>query len=278
MGECDCDRDFRWTMAPVINFFTNNRGGKILKTEDNHLFSKTNSVQTTEYYECLKRKSESCPVSLVLRDGNISSLNGEHNHTAEFRDVVELKETEFIAANLKENNRKIISEIYALLKKEGLEAFMSSSKSLRQKANRARAKDRPVFSKTSFEIPEKYRMLDDKPFLRYDSEISGERVMIFASNSGLKLLEESQEHHGDGHFETSPKEFYQIYTIFAKVQSSQHLVPCVFAFLPNKSAEVYEVLLHQVLKLLKGARPQRFMIDFEPGMLKALDNVYVGVE
>ena len=48
--ECDCDRDLRWTMAPVINFFTNNRGGKILKTEDNHLFSKTNSVQTTVIY------------------------------------------------------------------------------------------------------------------------------------------------------------------------------------------------------------------------------------
>lgn len=250
----------------------------MVKTSDNYFFSKTNSRNSTVYYECSERKKSKCPVRIIIKENVITNITGEHNHTAEFRNVVKIKEAEIMESNLQENNRKIISEVYNTLKKDKLEPFMSSTKQLRMRCNRLRKKDLPVMDK-NFKIPEKYKHIDTEPFLRFDSEISdGKRIIIFATNSGIQSLIESEEQHGDGTYDTWPKQYYQLYTVFAKVRASHHLIPCIFSLLPSKTTEVYEVLLKEILKLTKGALPKVFMIDFELGMLKALNNVFVGVE
>ena len=53
---------------------------------------------------------------------------------------------------------------------------------------------------------------DGKPFLIYDSKDKN-RILIFASPSGLKMLSESSKWHADGTFHTKSKYFRKFYKV-----------------------------------------------------------------
>lgn len=95
---------------------------------------------------------------------------------------------------------------------------MLESKLIRRRANLIRQKDAPKMIKSVedlAELPDAFSLIDGK---------------------------ESTKWHGDGTFATSTKWFYQVYPIFASVEGSKHLVPCMFCLLPDKTAETYKVI------------------------------------
>ena len=122
---------------------------------------------------------------------------------------------------------------------------MFESKLIRRRANLIRQKDAPKMIKLVedlAELPDAFSLIDGKEFLRYNQDSPGGRILIFASDEGLKTLKESTKWHGDGTFATSTKWFYQVYPIFASVEGSKHLVPCMFCLLPDKTEETYKVI------------------------------------
>lgn len=157
---------------------------------------------------------------------------------------MEVQERIVIQTNIKEDNRNIISEVDNVLRNNNLEVFMSKSQNIRRRADRWRCSLTPgsvTDVKKLASIPEEYSLIEGKPFLRLNLETDRGRIIIFSSEEGLEILGQSTEWHGDGTFATSTKLFYQIYPIFASIEGSKHLVPCVFCLLPDKSAETYEV-------------------------------------
>jgi hypothetical protein len=55
---------------------------------------------------------------------------------------------------------------------------------------------------------------DDENFLVSDGKVDKERVLIFASKTGLEILSKTVQWHANGTFKTAPKMFQQVYIIF----------------------------------------------------------------
>ncbi|QQP38549.1 Uncharacterized protein FKW44_019154 [Caligus rogercresseyi] len=71
-------------------------------------------------------------------------------------------------------------------------------------------------------------------FILFDSGYGvQDRMLIFATDHCLNLLESSQNWFCDGTFKVVPTIFFQLFTIHAKVRD--FVIPCVYALLPNKT-------------------------------------------
>jgi len=66
-------------------------------------------------------------------------------------------------------------------------------------------------------------------------------MLIFAPAFGLQTLMLSETSSGNGTFSVVPKPCFQLYTLMAELNNT--LYPCLFAFLPNKEAFTYKVIL-----------------------------------
>ena len=98
-------------------------------------------------------------------------------------------------------------------------------------------------------------------FLIYDSGVGdAERIFIFASESGLRFLSECDHWYGDGTVKVCPDLFFQLYTIHG--QQNGNIYPCVFALLPNKTANTYVRFFQEVFNRV-GNQPADILVVFK---------------
>ncbi|KAG7159594.1 putative Inosine-5'-monophosphate dehydrogenase 1b-like 12, partial [Homarus americanus] len=116
---------------------------------------------------------------------------------------------------------------------------------------------------------------DPHPFLIHDSEIEARnRIIMFATEEGLRYLEDSDTWYMDETFTCAPSLFEQPCIIRAPLGESR--VSCVYAFLPGKSRDIYEEMLTAVHD--KGEELGFYMdvtttiTDFEQAALNAFSN------
>lgn len=128
----------------------------------------------------------------------------------------------------------------------------------------------------TIEIPEKYKVTDDgRRFLQVDTG-GADRILVFASDQGLDLLQQSQHWVCDGTFKSAPTLFFQLYTLHSFWLGQT--IACVYALLPGKSEDIYTRLLDQLLELRPGLNPLSVQIDFEIGMRNAVQSSFPAVE
>ena len=108
--------------------------------------------------------------------------------------------------------------------------------------------------------------------LLYDNESSDKRLLVYASDEGLRLLGDSTTWFMDGTHSTSPSQFQQIFCIRTALGSSYQSV--VYALLPSKTQATYEECLTAVLDtcLQKDIRPniETVVADYELAIHNAL--------
>ena len=105
-------------------------------------------------------------------------------------------------------------------------------------------------------------------FLRYDSNNEDLRVLIFATDETLGLLERSDCWFCDGTFKVVPELFYQLYTVH--VLQENFVIPCVYALLPNKAEATYDLLFAELRNIRRDLNPGRIMTDFEIAAINSL--------
>ena len=95
-------------------------------------------------------------------------------------------------------------------------------------------------------LPERYQVTKaGEQFLIFDSGVGdNERILIFATQQGIRSLSNNSHWFMDGTFKLCPEIFYQIYTIHAL--NNNQVFPCVFALLPNKNEVTYNRLFREV--------------------------------
>ena len=96
----------------------------------------------------------------------------------------------------------------------------------------------------------------NKTFLFYDSGPDPDRIVMFGTRENLDFLETSNIWLADGTFKTVPALFAQLYTIHCLAGGPNpfvngHLLPCVYALLPNKKSSIYA----KMWKVIREARP-----------------------
>lgn len=85
-------------------------------------------------------------------------------------------------------------------------------------------------------------------------------MVIFFSEFGQNVLVSSSTWSGDGTFACVQSGFSQMYVIFG--QQDRHVFLAVYAFLPSKTAAVYNRLFSLVLSKVES-KPDKVILDFE---------------
>ncbi|CAF0995283.1 unnamed protein product [Didymodactylos carnosus] len=101
-------------------------------------------------------------------------------------------------------------------------------------------------------------------------------VLGFSSPTALQILSDNPHWNADGTFRTSPKLFYQSYSIHTWDEFSMKSV--VYAELPNKEEVSYQVLLNALTTYAQqnniSLKPQSVLIDFEMAALNSFSKTF----
>jgi hypothetical protein len=117
------------------------------------------------------------------------------------------------------------------------------------------------------DIPEHFKRTTDGGMFLIENAVvndDGERMLVFASSHGLKMMQRSKCWTADGTFKVVAKPFCQLYSFMAELD--RYSYPCLFSLLPNKKAPTYKALMNTVYQKVseKGDLNLRQMVlDFE---------------
>uniref|UniRef100_A0A1I7Z0Y5 MULE domain-containing protein n=1 Tax=Steinernema glaseri TaxID=37863 RepID=A0A1I7Z0Y5_9BILA len=100
-------------------------------------------------------------------------------------------------------------------------------------------------------------------------------IFLFATDAGINRLRMFEDWSGDGQFGFAPTNFMQIYTIAAV--AGTHVIPSVFALLPNKTEGTYIRIFRKLAQVLGTSAPLTFMSDYELAARNAVELCFPGV-
>ncbi|CAF0823766.1 unnamed protein product [Didymodactylos carnosus] len=101
-------------------------------------------------------------------------------------------------------------------------------------------------------------------------------IVVYASPTGLQMLQQNSHWNADGTFKTAPMYFSQSYSIH--VWDVLTMKPALFCALPRKTFEIYKEVLtglnYHASNVGIILNPQTILIDFELGAYNAFSDVY----
>ena len=152
------------------------------------------------------------------------------------------------------------------------------SQTIRRHRNKVLDVPKDPSTRTGFQVPDEYtETTDGKQFLAHDSGSDDpSRILIFASPDGLQLLDRSQHLLGDGTFRTSPRAFFQIFTVQAIHKG--HYIPVLSCLLPDKKEETYTRLFTEMRRLCPNLDPSSFSCDLERAIINSIKRIYPNVQ
>ena len=168
---------------------------------------------------------------------------------------------------------------------DDVECYLPAQKSLKKTVRRRRRKDAVTLnpdlaladerSLLSLTIPAPLL----EPWKFFDSGPGPDRVLILTTDANLDFLCESVRWCGDGTFKAAPKLWTQLYTIHG--QKNGYTVPCVFALLPNKRKESYNLVFSKIKSWIdvvsQNWQFEAYLSDFEKGAFLAAVEVFPGI-
>lgn len=170
--------------------------------------------------------------------------------------------------------------------RENLSSLPSSSttsipnkNALRQIIQRARKKNMPEEPTclSEINIPDDLKEVNGVKFLGRDHEYgNNKRLLLFATESNLRRLSESDMWFVDGTFQTCPALFTQLFSIHCIVGTGdcKRIVPLVYGFLDSKTEESYVTFFSQLKEYSAEfnieLNPGQIMSDFEQAILNAI--------
>ena len=216
-----------------------------------HRYRKHNSTPLTIRWRCAENRAckGSATTLADLQPGSDVKLGQEHSHvpdpgkTEVYQARSRIREQAIERAG--EAPRRIISDVAVDLSQEARGRIGPQSnlkRSIQRKRNREQAFPTAPTDLANLDIPGRYRnTADGRRFLLHDSKEEDEddpRIIIFATDEGLRALSERRSWAFDGTFKIAPQLFYQLFTVHCLFGSTN--VPCVYALLPNKTRATYQ--------------------------------------
>lgn len=105
--------------------------------------------------------------------------------------------------------------------------------------------------------------------------IGRDRILIFASDEQVDILQDTDEFLVDGTFKVVPEIFYQLYIVHGVFRD--HVIPLIYALLRRKNAETYERLIGEILNIAPRWNPHAIMLDFEQSCIGAFQRAFPNV-
>ena len=280
---------------PAAAVFREVGRGKVLVGPDGYEYSKRKEEDKRIYYHCAHRKKYDCKkvyISVVKENMMVVSIRGEHTHDT---DLVAKEVEKYVKEAVTEagNNptvspRTVLGNLTNRLGEvcQGNSAInaMPTPQALKMRINREREKNLqcPKIPHTwdQMDVPDQMKKTaGGEQFLITEETLpGGEKVLGFASPTGLQILDESDICMADGTFEMAESTlFKQVFIITGKTQTA-FTVPCAFFLLPSKDWTGYHITLKVLSEKFNITGPRLFYSDFESAILKAIRLVYPNTE
>ncbi|CAG8467796.1 16919_t:CDS:2, partial [Dentiscutata heterogama] len=112
---------------------------------------------------------------------------------------------------------------------------------------------------------------------------NNERILVFTTTENIRYLSRALYWIMDGTFQTVPTIFYQLYTIYAPVESADNfkIFPLVNSLMTNKTAEQYKLLFEILINFAEEngieLAPTRIITDFESAVINMSRYMFPGV-
>ena len=148
---------------------------------------------------------------------------------------------------------------------------------LARAANRFRQKMRPAEPQDlNFEIDENYIPED---FLRKDVHVDGTRHLLFATEKMLDLLSCSKTWYVDATFKAVKEPFTKLFRVHSFIRSGDDMkqVPLLFVLMSGRRKKDYKKVLKSITHLMPDMKVQKFIMDFERAVWKAVPLVFPNV-
>ena len=146
-----------------------------------------------------------------------------------------------------------------------------SKESLKQMVRRQKRGNAPKNPPTIEDIPKPFPV-EYAGIKIYDNEQQDKRIIIFATEDGLRLLGAADTWFMDGTHSTAPKQFEQLFVI--RVPLGDTCVSAVYALLPSKETYIYEEMFNHILdacgRLHITPKPVRVIADYEMAIHNAV--------
>ncbi|CAF1005787.1 unnamed protein product, partial [Brachionus calyciflorus] len=150
---------------------------------------------------------------------------------------------------------------------EELAEFWKPFSSVNSNLRYHRNKTKPINAKETKDIVinDVYSKINNEQFLQFDNNNHSNRILIFMSPIGMKILANSTRWHLDGTFKTCPTHFHQILSIHGYYQNQ--MFPAAYILLQNKERETYIEALTEIKLILTSnniqIKVQELLSDFE---------------
>ena len=239
--------------------------------------------------KCSQKVSKKCRGRAVLENGAIT-LTKVHSHGPDASVIERAKaraEVKRRAVETGETVSNICTQAEAGMSRAARAEMPRASDTYRNvRRHRSNARGVPAQPQTAHEVELtfQHQFTIGRPgcppenFLLYDSkEEPGPRMLIFASEWGLRQLSQSDHWGADGTFQVAPHIFTQLYTVHASVHG--RIIPCMYALLPNKSRHTYTKMLQKLREKLLMRYPDAdlrgtIITDLEMAALQAFETVF----
>ena len=238
-----------------MEVLTNKKGSKKV-LHQGYTFTKKKTTKSTTRWECSKRQSLSCKGALVsdLDVTRVISVT-DHNHEADQFEVEALK-LRYEIMDAADANRGKSGQILA-------DKLVNYPVDVRVAAGK---KDTPIeYTKTP----------QNEQCLVYDNELPTSRLLVFASESGLNILDSADTWFMDGTHSTAPGQFAQLFCV--RVPLGVTHVTAAYGLLPGKQHQHYEEFFTGLLDacLQRDVRPTpiNIVVDYEMAIHNAIRSV-----
>ena len=219
-----------------MEFTTTKRGGRVLLYEGHRYVINRRGRDERIFWRCSNRE---CTGSLTTLKDNTITTQKDHNHPGDQaaieveKIVVELKEA------AKETVRPIptlyhekIQRIAVMPNKEEVSSKMPTFEQIKTSLYESRRQRLPALPTERAQVHfsgEWTKTASGESFLLAEDGSGDDKIVVFATDTNIKILCEADTIYVDGTFQTCPKLFYQIFTIHAFKQGKQHPSLCFLA-------------------------------------------------
>ena len=261
-----------------MEYVTSNKGGVKLLYEG-FVYVRSKALKSGDVsFECeLRRNTKQCKAKLRVSGDSVIGRYNDHTHAPDIGRPEALRIRQSIkrrSVDTEETPQQVITQELSVVSDSAavkLPAIRNIRRCIRRyRQDTGNALVNPQ-TRADLVLPEEYtRTLANEQFLLFDSGPVEDRILLFSTDCLLLIL--SMDWFCDGTFKVVPGLFYQLFTIHAMVNG--HMVPCVFALLPNKQQTTYMTLIRELRVLDPELSPRSIMIDFEIASRNALQEVF----
>lgn len=264
-----------------VNIVKSNKGNQKLFIDGYFYHLERNNKSGTSNWACAKRKVHMCKSRIVTNmvDDNVVIVKYPNQHTHEPIAIdLNIAETNNMVKTLAKRSfltpSQIIQESIVQTSANSRD-FLPSKNAQNVKIKRFRKKfciSKEPENIEDIDIPLNFYVVDREIFIQSEVMTGNDCMIIMATQTSIKLLQNSDCWLVDGTFDVVPSFMRQLFSVHGRVEGE--VVPLVFCLMTKKSKSMYTAFFKELLKIGENygcvLNPTKIVSDFEVGIAKAI--------